>query len=150
MPPEGDLSPSAEAPTSTPEAPPGNAAPPAPPGVLDELSGVLDSARESVSSFLELISLEAQRAGLALFWMVAWGCVAAVCIVAAWLGLMVVLAMGAISLGMLPIAAVFIITILNLAAGAVLIRVCIGMSRDLAFPATRRQLARNPPAKASA
>lgn len=43
------------------------------PGVLDELSSVLASGRAVLSNFLELLSLEARRAGLALMWMVAWG-----------------------------------------------------------------------------
>lgn len=114
-------------------------------GVLDELSGALGSARSAFSSFLELISLEARRAGLALMWMVAWGLVAAICIVAAWLGLMAALAMWAVSLGLPPIAAVIAFALINLAAGAGLIYVCVGISRALLFSATRRQVAGKPP-----
>jgi hypothetical protein len=117
--------------------------------VFGEIAGVLDSARESLSNFLELMSLEAHRAGLALIWMVAWAVVAAVCIITTWLGLMAALAMWAVSLGLLPIAAIIAVAILNLVAGVVLIRVCVGLSRGLLFPATRRQLSRNPSAKAS-
>ena len=123
--------------------------PPRTAGVFSEVAGTLDSARESLSNFLELMSLEARRAGLALFWMVAWAGVAAVCIVTTWLGLMAALAMWAVSLGLLPVAAVILVAILNLVAGVVLMRVCVGLSRGLLFPATRRQLARNPSAKAS-
>jgi hypothetical protein len=57
--------------------------------------------------------------------------------------------MWAVSLGLLPIAAIILVAILNLVAGAVLIRVCVGLSRGLLFPATRRQLARHPSAKVS-
>ena len=110
-------------------------------GVLTELSSVIDSAHASVSNFLELVSLEAQRAGYALVWMVAWGGVAAICIAATWLGLLVALAMWAVSLGLSPPVAVVLFALLNLAVVAVLIRMCIGLSRDLLFPATRRQLA---------
>jgi len=116
------------------------ARPPAP-GVLDELSSALASVRALLSNFLALLSLEARRAGLALLWMVALGVVGAVCLVAAWLGLMAALAMWAVSLGMPPIAAVVAVAVINCVAGAVLIYVCIGMSRDLLFSATRRQLA---------
>jgi len=110
-------------------------------GVLDELSSALASARAAVANFLDLMSLEARRAGLALMWMVAWGFVAAICIVGAWLGLMAALAMWAVSLDFPPLAAVITVAVINLIAGAVLIFVCIGASRDLLFSATRRQVA---------
>jgi len=114
-------------------------------GVLDELSGAFASARAALSSFLDLMSLEARRAGLTVMWMVIWGFVAAICIVGAWVGLMAALAMWAVSLGFPPIAAVIAVAVINLAAGAVLIYVCIGMSRDLLFSATRRQVAGRSP-----
>ena len=126
----------------------GRAEPPLPTaGVLDELSSALASARAVLSNFLELISSEARRAGLALMWMVAGGVVGAICLVAAWLGLMAALAMWAISLGVPPIAAVIAIALINCMAGAVLIYMCIGMSRDLLFSATRRQVAGKSPVK---
>jgi hypothetical protein len=109
--------------------------------VLGELSTALTSARAALSNVLELISLEARRAAIALMWMVALGAVAGVCLVAAWMGLMAALAMGAISLGLTPIAAVMAVALINLGAGAILIKVSIGMSRDLLFSATRRQVA---------
>ena len=87
------------------------------------------------------MSLEARRAGLALVWMVACGLVAAVCMVATWLGLMAALAMWAVALGLPPIAAVIAVAVANLLAGCVLIYACIGISRDLLFSATRRQVA---------
>ena len=114
-------------------------------GVLDELASAFASARAALSNFLDLISLEARRAGLALTWMVASGFVAAVCIVAAWLGLMAALAIWAVSLGFPPIVAVIAIAVSNMVAGAVLIYLCIGMSRDLLFSATRRQVAGKSP-----
>lgn len=117
------------------------------PGVLDELSNALASARAALSNFLDLMSFEARRAGLALMWMVVWGVVAAICIVAGWLGLMAVLAMWAAALGVPPIAAVIAVAVINLVAGAVLIYVCISMSRDLIFSATRRQVAGKSPLK---
>lgn len=110
-------------------------------GVLDELSGALGSARAALLNFLDLMSLEARRAGLALMWMVAWGFVAAICIVGAWLGLLAAVAMWAVSLGFSPIATAIAFAAINLAAAAVLIYVCIGMSGDLLFSATRRQVA---------
>jgi uncharacterized membrane protein YqjE len=119
-------------------------------GVLGELSNVLASARTTLSSILELISLEARRAGLALLWIIVMGVVAAICIVSAWLGLMAALAMWVISLGFPPIATVIIVALIQLIAAAMLIDVCIGKSRDLLFPATRRQVAGDCPVKAAA
>jgi len=141
-------SPSAEALAAAKDAGVRAETPPRTSGVFREVAGVLDSARESLSNFLDLVTLEARRAGLALFWMVAWAVVAAVCIITTWLGLMAALAMWVVSLGLLPLVAVILVAVLNLIAGAVLIRVCVGLSRDLLFPATRRQLARSPSAKA--
>jgi flagellar motor component MotA len=113
--------------------------------VLDELSSALRSARAALSNFLDLVSLEARRAGIALMWMVVCGVVAAICMVAAWLGLMAALAMWAVALGVPPLAAVIAVAMINLVAGAVLIYVCIGMSCDLLFSATRRQVAGKSP-----
>lgn len=118
---------------------------PVQPGVLDELSRVFVSVRTAFSDFLELVSLEARRAGLALMWMVVCGVVAALCIVSAWLGLMVALIMWAVSLGCPPVLAVLAITIINGAAGAALIYRGISMSHDLLFSATRRRLSGKSP-----
>lgn len=111
------------------------------PGVLEELSNAIASGRAALASFLDLISLEARRASLTLIWMVVWGVVAGVCFVAAWIGLMVAFAMAAVSLGVPPIMAAFAVAVVNALLGALLIRVCIGMSRNLLFAATRRQVA---------
>ncbi len=118
--------------------------------MIDQLSRAIASARDAISNFLELISLEARRAGLALMWMVIWGVVAAVCIVTAWLGLMAALVIWVVSLGFPPVAAAVSVAGINLAAGAVLIYACIGMSRDLLFTATRRQLADKPSVEVTA
>lgn len=110
-------------------------------GVVGELSNVAASIRATISSFFDLISLEARRAGIALMSMVVIGLAAAICLGAAWLGLMAVLAMWGVLLGLTPIAAVIAVAVTNLMAGAVLIYAGIRISRDLLFSATRRQLA---------
>jgi hypothetical protein len=110
-------------------------------GVLDELAGALESARAGISNFLDLMSFEARRAALALMWMIVWGIVGAICIVAAWLGLMAAVAMWAVSLGVVPVVAVIGVALLNCIAGALLFRASIGMGHDLLFAATRRQVA---------
>jgi hypothetical protein len=117
----------------------GESSPPSP-SLFKELSSALDAARAAVSNFLDLIALEARGAGLALMWMVVWGLVAALCVIAAWLGLMTALGLWAVSLGFSPIATVIVIAVVNLAAAAGLIMMCIRMSRALLFPAVRRQV----------
>src|SRR5262245_27663649 len=111
-----------------------------PGGILAEVSQVVAAARETFSRFLELVVLEAQRAGVALVWMIVGGLVAVVFVAAGWLGLMAALGMWAVSLGFPPIAAVVVIALINLAAAAGLIFRCVSLSRDLLFSATRRQL----------
>jgi hypothetical protein len=118
-------------------------------GVLDELAEALVSARAALSNFLDLLSLEARRAGLALVWMIACGIGAAICILTAWWGLMLAIAIAAMSFGVPLLAAVLAVAAINGAAGAVLIYVCVGMSRSLLFSASRRQLAGQCPVKPS-
>lgn len=110
-------------------------------GVFDKLSTLLAFARETLSDFLELASLETRRAGLGLVLMIVGGLVATIFIVTAWAGLMGALAMYIISLGMLPIGAVIVVAAVNLIAGAGMLNWCVGLSRHLLFVATRRQLA---------
>jgi uncharacterized membrane protein YqjE len=123
-------------------APEGTQSPPH--RVLDELSDTLASARRVVSDFLELLSLETRRAGVTLVGMVVCGAVAAILVVTAWLGLMAVLALWAVSLGIPWVTAVTVISLANLLAAAIMTSVCIRISRDLLFPATRRQLEPKP------
>lgn len=120
----------------------GEAAPP--PGVLDELTGVFASVRTVLANFLDLLSLEARRAGLALMWMAVCTMVAAACFISAWLGLMAALVICAVSQGYSPLVAVLVIALMNVAAAGALIYRVVSMSHDLRFSATRRQLAGNP------
>jgi hypothetical protein len=118
-------------------------------GVMEEASRVLGAVRETVSSFLELVSLEARRAGAALVWMIALGVVAGVCVIATWLGLMAALAMGVASAGLSPILAVLLVALLNLVLAGALAYAAIRKSDSLTFPATRRQVSGHREAKAS-
>ena len=118
------------------------AAPQAPPvGVFDELATLLAFARETLSAFLELVSLETRRASLALVGMLVGGLLATIFVVAAWVGLMAALAMVIVSLGMLPLTAVIVVVAANLITAAGLLYWCVGLSRHLLFSATQRQLA---------
>lgn len=119
-------------------------------GVVQAFSATLASARATLADFLELVALEARRAGLALAWMLAFGVGIAICAVAAWLGLMVALVLWAVSLGLPAIAAVLALVLLNLTAAAALTWACVGLTRDLMFDATRRQVAETFPAGPSA
>lgn len=110
------------------------------PRVIDELTGMFVSLRTALKDFLDLLSLEARRAGLSLMWMIACGVAAAVCLVSSWLGLMAALVIVAVSLGLPLLAAVFAVILINGAAGGLLIYRCISISHDLRFPATLRQL----------
>ena len=116
------------------------------PGVFAEMSRVAASARETFASFLELVTLEAQRAGVALVWMVAGGIGAALLAVTAWLALVAALAMWLVALGLPAIGAVLVVALVSAAAAGGLVYGCIVMSRALLFSATRRQLAGKPPA----
>lgn len=132
---------------------PGVAIPAAPSGVsdvVDELAKLLAFAREALSAFLELVSLETRRAGLGLLWMLAGGLAATILVVTAWAGVMAALGLYIVSIGMHPIAAVIVVAALNLIAGVGLIYWCIGLSRHLLFTATRRQLAGDPLVRPSA
>jgi uncharacterized membrane protein YqjE len=113
-------------------------------GVLEELFGTLASARGVISDFLELLSLECRRAGLALVWMVACGAVAAILFVTAWLGSMAALALWAVSLGIPWATAVGVVSAANLLAAAIVTYLCLRKSRELLFTATRRQLETKP------
>lgn len=118
--------------------------------VVQAFSATLASARATLADFLELVALEARRAGLALAWMLAFGVGIAICAVTAWLGLMVALVLWAVSLGLPAIAAVLALVLLNLTAAAALTWACVGLTRDLMFGATRRQIAETFPPGPSA
>jgi len=132
---------------------PGVATPATPSGassVVEELSKLLSFARETISAFLELLSLETRRAGLGLVWMLVGGLAATILIVTAWAGVMAAIALFAVSLGMHLIAAIMVVAALNLIAAAGVLYWCIVLSRSLLFLATRRQLAGVPLARPSA
>jgi len=110
-------------------------------GVLEEVSGALASMRAHLAGFLELAALEARRAGLTLVSMLTLGLVAAICMIGAWVSVLFALAMWAVSFGFRPTSVAIVIALSNLVAGAVLVYVCVGLSRALLFSAIRRQVA---------
>ena len=114
--------------------------PPAAKGLLGALGGAFSSARQVVGNFFELITLEARRAGLTLVWMLALGVIAAMLLVSAWLGFMAAVALWLVAFGMTWAGAVALVALANLVAAGVVIVACVKLSRNLLFPATRRQL----------
>lgn len=115
-----------------------------PGGILAGLSGTLTSAREVLVGFFDLFALEARRAGTSLMWMVACGALAALLFVSTWLGLMATVALYAVSRGVPWPAAVAAVALTNLLAAVLVMLACKRMSRDLLFPATRRQFESKP------
>jgi hypothetical protein len=114
-----------------------------PEGVVAELSGVVDGARGLASSLLDLLGLEARRAGLALVLMLACGAAGAALFVAAWIGLMSAAALWCaprIGWGATLCALAGATLAVSLALGWL----CVRASRGFAFPATRRQLRSQP------
>jgi len=109
--------------------------------VFEEFSNVAASVRRTSAALLDLITLEARRAGLSLAWMVALGVGAGVLGVTAWLGLVAALVLGLVAVGVSPIVALLLLVVVNLVGAAIAVWVCIRMSKDLLFPSSRRQLA---------
>lgn len=109
-------------------------------GIFGGIADAINSGRRVLSGVFQLFSLEIRRAGHTLVWMVALAALAAMLIVTAWLGLMAALALWAFSLGWTWAGAVLVIALVNLAAAALATISCVTLSRNLLFPATRRQL----------
>jgi uncharacterized membrane protein YqjE len=120
------------------------AAPPATDGIIGGVADAFNSVRRVFSDLFRLFSLEVRRAGLTLMWMVALGVLAAMLMATAWLSLMAALALWAVSLGLTWISAMVAIALANLATAAIIAFSCVSLSRNLLFPATRRQLATAP------
>lgn len=111
-------------------------------GVAAELSGAFASARGLLSNILDLFTVEARRASLSLVLMLVCGAIGVILVVAAWLGVMAALALWAVAQGVTWQAALAALAFANLALAAALFWACGRMSRNLLFPATRRQLRR--------
>jgi uncharacterized membrane protein YqjE len=109
-------------------------------GFGEELTGTFASARMLLSNVLDLFTLEARRAGLSLLLMLACGIIGALLAAAAWLGLMAALVLWAVALGADWQVALAAVAVGNLGAAAALFWYCLRVSRNLLFPATRRQL----------
>ena len=114
-----------------------------PPGasVLSDVSGVIGSARRVVAGMLDLVVLEGRRAGIALALMIGLGLAAAILAITAWMGVMAAVALGLMAAGVSPLLSILIVVVINLAGAGAAVFVCLKKSKDLLFPATRRQVA---------
>ena len=109
-------------------------------GLADELSGILAGAQGLASSLVDLVGLEARRAGFALILMLACGAAGAMLSAAAWLVLMAAAALWSVSHGLSWEATLAAAGLATAMAVAALFWLCLRLSRKLAFPATRREL----------
>ena len=91
---------------------------------------------------LDLVVLEGRRAGFAAAWMVGLGLAAAILAITAWMGIMAAVALGLIAAGVSPILSILIVVVLNLAGAGIAGFGCVKKSKDLLFPAPRRQVAK--------
>ena len=114
------------------------------PSISGELVNTIAAIRRVISDFLELATLEARRAGISLMWLVACGAIVAILVVTAWLSLVGAVAIWAVSYGISWTAVFLVIASVNLLAAALALSICVSMSRDLLFSATRRQIATTP------
>src|SRR5213075_3326668 len=109
-------------------------------GLAAELSGAFAGARGLTSNVLELLGLEARRAGLMLVLMLTCGAIGAVLVIAAWLCLLAALVLWGVSAGATWQAALGMVVLANAACAGALFWLCARTSRGLTFPATRREL----------
>jgi uncharacterized membrane protein YqjE len=122
------------------------AAPPATDEIIGSVAIAFNSTRRVVADLFRLFTLEVRRAGLSLTWMLALGVLAALLMATAWYSLMAALVLWAVSFGLTWIGAMLAIALVNLVTAAMVVFSCVGLSRNLLFPATRRQLAAPPDA----
>jgi len=120
------------------------AALPATDEIIGSVAIAFNSTRRVVADLFRLFTLEVRRAGLSLTWMLALGVLAALLMATAWYSLMMALALWAVSLGLTWIGAMLALALVNLVTAAMVVFSCVGLSRNLLFPATRRQLAAAP------
>lgn len=122
-------------------------APPASEEIVGGIANAFGSVQQVFADLFRLFSFEVHRVGLTLMWMVTLGAMAAMLMVAAWLGLMSALALWAISLGLTWINAIVLMALVNLVTAAMVMLFCLYLSQNLLFPATRRQLEAAPTRK---
>jgi len=115
-----------------------NASPPSTAAVIHSL---IDSVRDWLYSFLDLVVLEGKKAGIGLALMLGFGVGATVLLIAGWLALVGCVVAALVENDILGwIGSLLLVALLNLAGAGGLVFLAIKRSQDLLFSATRRQL----------
>ena len=118
----------------------GNEPPTAPPGLFDDVVGLARDFQALAHDHLQLVALEAKRAGHNLVTMIAAGIGLGILLATVWLGMMGAVVWWLIAIGVAPALALFAMTLLNLAAAGVCLGLIRRSRRSLGFPATLRSL----------
>jgi hypothetical protein len=109
-----------------------------PPGSMSSLTA---SVRSLSERFFTLVTLEGKQAGLSLAWMLGLALAAAVLLITGWLALLACIVLTLVQNDIVGWGwALSIAALLNFAGAGSLVFMVIQMSRNLLFPATRRQL----------
>src|SRR5664279_5577998 len=111
-----------------------------PPSTAAAIHSLIDSVRDWLYSFLDLVVLEGKRAGIGLALMLGFGVGATVLLIAGWLALNGCVIAALVENDILGwIWSLLIAALLNLAGAGGLVFLAIKRSQDLLFSATRRQ-----------
>ncbi len=107
------------------------------------ISALIASLRVLGERFLTLATLEGRQAGLSLAWMLGLALAAAVLALTGWLALLACVVLALVQNDIVGWGwALAIAALLSFAGAGGLLLLVIRRSRDLLFPATRRQLSR--------
>jgi hypothetical protein len=107
------------------------------------MSFLIASVRALGERFFTLVTLEGKQAGLSLAWMLGLALAAAVLVITGWLALLACIVLALVQNDIVGWRwALSIASLLSFAGAGGLVFMVIRRSRNLAFPATRRQLRR--------
>lgn len=112
----------------------------APVGLMDMADALLGDLRGIVQDHLQLIALEAQRAGESLAHILAYSLVIGVLLLSTWLAVSGALVFWLVGYGLAPGIALLLFALFNVMAIASLVFAIRRRSRFLRFPATQRSL----------
>jgi hypothetical protein len=115
------------------------------PGLGDVIGRLLGEGRQLVADFALLTVLDARRAAIRLAWILGAVLVAAVLIVASWMGIVAAAVVFAMGQGASWPLALSIAAIVNLLAAAVLGWFTLKLAKEMPFTALLRQLRGDPP-----
>ena len=112
-----------------------------PPSTTAAIHSLIDSVREWLGSFLDLVVLEGKKAGIGLALMLGFGVGAIVLLIVGWLALVGCVVAALVEHGILGLTwSLLLVALLNFAGAGGLVFLAIKRSQDILFSATRRQL----------